>query len=600
LEDSRVFLLVFGLAPAVSFFHPAAMSPSKSWGRHAAGISVLLAVLRVTPSSAHEGQLRSSRHLTDAEGEFIWGVCDDWTHNVTGCSLEQGMQCSSFLSPGPEDADVEINITDLPPSLSGREVHLQWWSPRKSAYEYDPIQSPNGCAIYWDMRKAYPKHDDDDFNGGNVRVSEEGLATIRVHQPATYRVSKWVLYPHIHLRLCTGDNFAHANPDTIFFSVRGPVFSSGYHGQNHSAAKDMLASAMYLPGHEPTPGKKTPSKSDDSLLSNISGLDDLRIQDAKDALDLDALEFSPVYQCLLEGTFFSYYSSKCVESCPADADVHVGQCVRKSASEAEVTLQAIWALDLSCGETCWHDKLTVTLHHVRIAVADQLQIPFQEVEHASLGLLEATSRRLDDGTNIREARLQVRVRSQRVSAAKDGPLLMALLTTPEDASWLLGFQVHGVSAAANEEWKEEGYTVLTDASDPYSDAYKEEVQQSPGGGTASVLPMEYLPVEAIIGIAIAVILIGSVVATYLFLKRRKMTALAREGEIPVVTGRPAKSVDDDGPTKPTTVGAPTEDDDHPQKPQQDIAGVGLGSASSSNAAAAAAPAATEAADGSQI
>mmetsp|Transcript_130335 Transcript_130335/g.325095 ORF Transcript_130335/g.325095 Transcript_130335/m.325095 type:complete len:593 (-) Transcript_130335:389-2167(-) len=587
----------------------------RSW-QHAAHPLHLFGALCLVRSSAAGGWLRSSRRLDHAEGEYIWGICDDWTHNVTGCSLDDDMKCSSYLSPGPEDADVEIMIHQLPPSVEGKEVHLHWWSPRKSPFEYDPLKSPHGCAVYWDMRKAYPKHDEAEFNGGNVRVSENGTAMIRVRQPSTYRVHRWVLYPHIHIRLCSGENFAHAHPDQVFFSRGGPIYVRGVHGHNHSAARQMLEKAMYAAGHEPSGPRETsstlePSSSsldgdelaqvpnnagdggtDGILLSDTSGLDDLRIQDAKEALDLDALEFSPVYQCLLEGTFFSYYSSKCVESCPPEAEVHVGQCVRKNSAATAVTLKAVWALDLACDETCWHDKLTVTLHHVRIAVADQLRIPFQEVEHASLGLALAASRRLSDGTEIQEAMLQVRVQSRRVEAAVDGPLLKALLGRPEDASWLLGFDVHGVSVASEEEWKEEGYTVLTDSSDPYSQAYNDEVKQNGGGATSGVLPMEFLPVEVIIGIAIAVVLIGTAIVFYLYRRRKVVTLQAREGQIPVVTGRPTKTVDDDGPTKPSTVGVPTaDDDDQLGKPQQATGGAGIGMPSNT---------AAEAADASRI
>ena len=54
---------------------------------------------------------------------------------------------------------------------------------------------------------------------------------------------------------------------------------------------------------------------------------DLGIQTALAALDLDALEFSPVYRCLVDGKSFSQFNSECSETCPAEVDVARGQCV---------------------------------------------------------------------------------------------------------------------------------------------------------------------------------------------------------------------------------------------------------------------------------
>eukprot|EP00419_Tripos_fusus_P071542 CAMPEP_0172876880 /NCGR_PEP_ID=MMETSP1075-20121228/105492_1 /TAXON_ID=2916 /ORGANISM="Ceratium fusus, Strain PA161109" /LENGTH=62 /DNA_ID=CAMNT_0013728315 /DNA_START=1 /DNA_END=186 /DNA_ORIENTATION=+ len=52
------------------------------------------------------------------------------------------------------------------------------------------------------------------------------------------------------------------------------------------------------------------------------------IDAAKDALSLNALEFSPVYECFLENQFFDHFSSDCTERCPRNSEVAHGQCAR--------------------------------------------------------------------------------------------------------------------------------------------------------------------------------------------------------------------------------------------------------------------------------
>ncbi|CAE8690656.1 unnamed protein product, partial [Polarella glacialis] len=180
-------------------------------------------------AESHGENLRKGRKLWNWAAEsHIWGRCERWDAAVTGCTLHNESRCSDHLSSGPENPDLEITLGNLTPSRNGSDVHLQWWAPRKSEVPWNPQDNDlTGCAVYWDMLKAYPRYNASDFNGGNVRVSENGEATLRVHSPATYLVGRmWVATPHIHLRLCSNESFAHTKQDAVIFTGEG-VYAVG-------------------------------------------------------------------------------------------------------------------------------------------------------------------------------------------------------------------------------------------------------------------------------------------------------------------------------------------------------------------------------------
>mmetsp|Transcript_83515 Transcript_83515/g.183582 ORF Transcript_83515/g.183582 Transcript_83515/m.183582 type:complete len:614 (-) Transcript_83515:375-2216(-) len=459
------------------------------WTRTTISICVLLVGLSAFPealgkSAQQRAAVRSRlrRRLQFGDGLFIWGTCDDWTHNVTGCTLEDGLKCSSHLSDGPTDYDVSLTITALPPSTEDAPIYLQWWAARKSKRTYFPQFSPHGCYIYGNIKDAYPHYEDTDFNGGNVQVSANGTATIRVRAPATYRVSRWVLLPHIHLRLCSGVNFAHSSADSIFFTWFGPRLVKGSHGASHAA----MLNGSWTPNS--TAGQTTTTTLAIDLSSTTTtvlqeseegeSMDDALIQEAIDALDMDALEFSPIYQCLLQNKFYSYWTSTCVQECPSDADVVVGQCVTKAVSETPTTLESAWSLEVACAEYCWHDKLNVTLHHVRIAVADQMKIPFQEVTKVTLAISRTlASRRLSNTSATHVATLKVSLASTRVKS-DDLALLENFIDETSSASWLLGFDVYEVAHISIQDAdadtaEDDDILEITNSSDPYANAYDE-------------------------------------------------------------------------------------------------------------------------------
>ncbi|CAK9002063.1 unnamed protein product [Durusdinium trenchii] len=127
---------------------------------------------------------------------------------------------------------MEITLGNLTPSTPENPVHLAWWAPRKSQTAWNPHLNLEGCAVYRHMNSAYPKYSDVDFNGGNLQVDSNGQITIRFQAPATYYVTSWISVPHVHLRLCSNDTFAHTTQDAIVFIVDGPELVAGEAGSH--------------------------------------------------------------------------------------------------------------------------------------------------------------------------------------------------------------------------------------------------------------------------------------------------------------------------------------------------------------------------------
>mmetsp|Transcript_87539 Transcript_87539/g.252428 ORF Transcript_87539/g.252428 Transcript_87539/m.252428 type:complete len:568 (+) Transcript_87539:109-1812(+) len=518
------------------------------------------------------------------DSSFMWGSCSETLHNATGCDLDDGLLCSSFLSEGPEDADVELHLTGLPPSTPEADVHIHWWAARQSPFPYFPLRGPQGSAIYRDFRRAYPMYDEESFNGGNMRVDEEGRVKIRVRQPSSYIIDRYILFPHIHIRFCSGLRFASSIADSVFFTFRGPQYVRGFHGQEHEN-ETIDINAVERPDISVRFPTTTSSVEDDSIVTHTDGLVDLRIQDAMEALDLDALEFSPVYTCLAAGRFYDYFTSSCVTACPANSEVRIGQCVRQNRTAELTTLEAAWELELECGELCWHSKLKVTMHHVRLAVADKLNIPFQEVVLASF--TRTSRRRLEPPSeHMRSAALlHIVVRSRRVDAAADEPVLQSMFGESAGTSWLLGFVVHSVDATTPPplDWRGEDLVTLTDSNDPYQGAYDNAARRSEPGVPVPGMPGTVVPIWAAVtaaGVVLLLIVLYCSVVTYR--RRRARASGAHPMEVlgvPVVQGR--APAEDYGPTKPTTMGASkastADDDGYPTKPQQPDAAAASGS-----------------------
>lgn len=576
----------------------------------------LISALSLAATAEAHGGLRSGRSLFSYSqvAQHIWGRCDQLDRGMTGCSLGSDVKCMDHLSDGPDDADVEIHLGNLPPSTIDEEVHLQWWSPRRSPTRYEPLVSPLGVTVYRCMADAYAKFFEPHFNGGNVRVSENGTAVIRVRAPATYFVWKYLAVPHIHLRLCRGESFAQNVSDAFYFGLNDTWVSTG----SQESEIQVLATRPYnatapklesptIPRPEavivsiidnrerttsldpstttlaPVASSTTPLEPNTSSLAPVASSsssttpeattpsttpeattpeattpqptptepeDPARgatIDAARDALDLDALEFSPVYLCLLEEQFFDHFTSDCVESCAQDAALVNGQCVRQETEESPVSLQATWKLEVQCGQRCWHDKKNQTLHNIRLSIAGLLDVPFQEVEQVSVSfLLPSDGRRLSAFSSTRTGYLEARVSTRRVRDEVGKQMLDGYLEDAAFASQLLGMDVRSVEQVVT------GSVEITDANsetlimgtdnDPYAPAYDEAANTAgdpTSPGASSVLG--FLPTAAIVGIACGVVVLGVFFGLFIWYRRRQQARGA-----PVAQGNKAvegKAVD---------------------------------------------------------
>uniref|UniRef100_A0A7S4T4L2 Uncharacterized protein n=1 Tax=Alexandrium monilatum TaxID=311494 RepID=A0A7S4T4L2_9DINO len=500
-----------------------------------------LALASFTMAAGHPEGEDTARRLFYVEDKHIWG---------------SPAQCSSHVSAGPADADIEIRIGGLPNSTSSKPVHLQWWAPRASATTYDPLTSAVNCSVHANVVVAYPKYSDADFNGGNVRVSEAGEAVIRVRAPATYLVWRYVAVPHIHLRLCEGASdikrsneavmmagvdmwISSVNPHTFQIVSAGPYAGrSAASSSANPSAPGAVAVIVRVVGtidrHSSTlPASTTveattPAPTTPAAVSQRSA----EISAARDALDLNALEFSPVYQCLLERRFYDHFSAGCVQSCPASSAVAHGQCVRADTADPRAQVRMSWELEVDCGEPCWHDKKNATLHGLRLSFAGHLDLPFQEVE-VSVGLVALSGRRL---AGARSVYLTVKVDSNRISATQGNSLLASY---PQDAATmttLLGLEVLAVHSHAAPGQTTES-SVMGQGNDPYVPAYNDVEPKT--GPTSPTSPVSFLPTEAIIGIAAGVVILAAIVGVLLWRRQRQRRAAAQAQQSKAVEDKTA-------------------------------------------------------------
>jgi len=518
-------------------------------------LSVVTALALLTTAAGHAEDSESDRRLT-----WVTSLDAIWPGPAS---------CGSHLSAGPADADVELRLGGLPASTAGEEVHLQWWSPRKSATLYDPLTSIVNCSVHTNVVSAYPRYDEAAFNGGNVRVSESGEAVIRIQAPSTYFVWQWVAVPHIHLRLCTGAANIQTALDALMLPGPDPWISSG-----HESNMTILSVGPYAGRNGPaTAGSAVPQPL--AIITGVGGIGQqtalpstttmpitttmaaerrrVHVNVARDALDLDALEFSPVYGCLLEQKFFDHFASTCATDCPQDSTVAHGQCVREETADPPSEVSVSWTLGINCGNPCWHDKKIVTLHNVRLSIAGHLDIPFQEVE-VSTGFALSTSRRLSD---TRTAALTVTVASNRISAGDATTLLGTYAQDAAAMSTLLGLNVGQVTSGLPADQNNlQDTTNMGQDSDPYVPAYNAAIDDVPTGGAGnsnSVVGM--LPTEAIIGIATGIVVLAVIFGSVLFWRRRRQRRAQEEAQQAAKVGDKVAETEADGtaPAKPACV-----------------------------------------------
>jgi hypothetical protein len=257
------------------------------------------------------------------------------------------------------------------------------------------------------------------------------------------------------------------------------------------------------------------------VSSAIQGVD---LEAARDALDLDALEFSPVYICLSRGQVFDHYTNDCASSCPSGTVLKHGQCVRPLTNEGIETLTAGWQLKVRCSPTCSLDRTNMTLHGLRLSIAGHLDVPFQEVENVVFGYEQAVARRLAGQTTVsKDLYLQVTVRTGRLANTDGTVLLTTWLSSTDQASQLLGVHVKEISNARPENMPQDGN--LGVGNDPYNTAYdsiEASLQNSGHGSTLTAAGKEVgiFTAEVIAGIAGGIIAIGTLIGVGLYLNRR--------------------------------------------------------------------------------
>jgi hypothetical protein len=195
---------------------------------------------------------------------------------------------------------------------------------------------------------------------------------------------------------------------------------------------------------------------------------------AKEQLLLDALEFSPVYECLSDQLVFDHFSGECADQCPGHADLHIGQCVlpKQEGGSPGAVLTAAWQLEVHCEDLCGESMEKETLHNVRLGVAGHLDIPFQEVEEAALiWTVGSSDRRLNGGTQVV---LVVKVMTERYDQDVGMTSLRCFLDNLGHVSQLLGLEVVESTLLPDSEIADVSdvatWTITSD-SDPYAPAY---------------------------------------------------------------------------------------------------------------------------------
>merc|ERR1740123_2544299 len=293
------------------------------------------------------------------------------------------------------------------------------------------------------MFEAYPHFSDADFNGGNVRVNSDGTAVIRFRAPATHQVHKYTRTPHVHLRICSGGknsplSIILGRKDKIQLTPQGPVAKS-----ECSSAENKLSilSSHRLQHNFATASAPSVAIAAAAALKPLVARGVGRLVDRlAEQLDLDALEFSPVFQCLSAGLLYDHFAGDCVASCPMGTAVSRGQCVKPAAVRSS-SFAASWQLYIcGCDEKCWADKRNGTLHRLRLEVADHLDIPLHEVQELDLRF---ESKSLNPH-QAALARMHVRITSPRYAADTGIEMLRSLFRSMEGSSEALAMLVLGV------------------------------------------------------------------------------------------------------------------------------------------------------------
>merc|ERR1712137_711781 len=337
----------------------------------------------------------------------------------------------------------------------------------------------------------------------------DGTVTLKMYWPSRYKTKKRATLveplPHVHLKICDGSR--RARNEKLIFSDNS-VYAKSCGGW----------------------------KTNKITVVSVANTNVTEETTDPDTDDYDALEFSPVFQCLLDGELYSQTKSECTSSCESNEVMFRAQCLRPQRTYMYAqTFSSQWKLTGSCGDACFEDKVPVALHYVRIVVANVLMINFQAVQIVRL--------RRDSEEPELYTYLMVEVQTSLITSSEGADLLRQVWDAVPDLSVILGFIVDGVQllesldSSKYEDTEQEGET--NDVFADYYEPYEEGAEAGAWGRVEEKL--DDVPNWAWILIAVlaVVILVMVIVLLVLCIKKKKATT--------AVTDKAAvKKVEDDG------------------------------------------------------
>jgi len=173
------------------------------------------------------------------------------------------------------------------------------------------------------------------------------------------------------------------------------------------------------------------------------------------------------------------------------------------------------------------ETVPVARHMVRLAVADHLDIPFQEAQTVQLRQVHPS---------LNHASLKVEVWTNRVNQANGQSMLDSFLANASMASELLGLTVHDIIGVDEDDSQDGAGAVVAEGasevagenSDLYIEHYtplEEAAEKKASGKSASIAGVdvpEGVPVALIAGVAAGVMILVAATGIWLHYRRRQL------------------------------------------------------------------------------
>lgn len=519
----------------------------------------------------HDRQLQGQR---TRQAPFM-SVCQSWDAWVTGCQRGSQNFCVDYLNEGPSNSDIEITLGNLTASTPGNEVRMQWWAPRASPTRWNPLDTLTGCSVYYSFTYAWPNFGSPDFNGGSVRVKEDGTATLRVRAPSTYFVSHYIATPTVRFRLCSNGSASADTTQAVLFTPVGILmYGLGAEGESSvqilttknltwttrpgegNRTDQAIAGVLVVRNADgadtSTTVATTTSSHDEGPLMSVTDLrsttqangptagtttaaptssqvsqDQALIVQAKEQMTAQALEFSPVYQCFAQNKFYDQFTADCTDKCSDNTVVVSGQCVSPTIPNTNTTLRGVWMMTIDCDEACWAERGKVALHYSRLALAYGLKIPFEEVTTVGMSFPSSSSRRMGHSPgHSRLANFQIMVSSQRVDVSTGLSILQMSMKDPVQCTRVFGFpvlQVAMTSLTPDNNWQDmsAGSTVLNRGTDIFQSTYERSAPKLVSDAAESIVKAGW-PIVLIVCVAAGVLAVAAIVGFVVLRRRQKL------------------------------------------------------------------------------